>query len=80
LVRDRAPFGSFRSPNTIASVGQALWQAVTTSPSRMRRSSLFAPMRAAEMRWMQYVHFSMTPRLRTVTSGLFARLCSVAWS
>ena len=25
-------------------------------------------------RWMQYVHFSMTPRLRTVTSGLCWRL------
>ena len=28
------------------------------------------------MRWMQYVHFSMTPRLRTVTSGLNTILCT----
>ena len=26
------------------------------------------------MRWTQYVHFSITPRLRTVTSGLYKQL------
>ena len=58
-------------PKTIASVGQACWQAVTISPSRiwpvlrLRRRS-----RAWLMRCTQYVHFSITPRLRTVTSGL----------
>jgi hypothetical protein len=38
--------GSFRLPNTIASVGHADWQAVTTSPSRISRSSSFAAIRA----------------------------------
>ena len=63
------------SPNTIACVGQACWQAVTISPSRIapvlllgRRSS------RALIRCTQYVHFSITPRLRTVTSGLRSSL------
>ena len=38
LARPRL-FGSLRSPKTIACVGQAAWQAVTTSPSRIARSS-----------------------------------------
>ena len=33
-------------------------------------------MRAALIRWTQYVHFSITPRLRTVTFG-FGRNCIV---
>jgi len=57
-------------PKVMACVGQADWQAVTTSPSPIARPSFSAWMRAAEMRWMQKLHFSMTPRLRTVTSGL----------
>ena len=72
---DTRLFGSLRLPKTIASVGQACWQAVTTSPSRIapvlasrRRSA------RALMRCTQYVHFSITPRLRTVTSGLSQQL------
>ena len=45
--------GSFRSPKTSASVGQACWQAVTTSPSRTRRFSFSASIRARFTRWMQ---------------------------
>jgi hypothetical protein len=62
------------SPNTIASVGQACWQAVLISPSRIDRSSSFASCLARLIRCTQYVHFSMTPRLRTVTSGFFTSL------
>ena len=58
------------SPKTMACPGQTDWQAVWTSPSRISRPSLWAVMRACSMRWTQYVHFSMTPRLRTLTSGL----------
>jgi len=39
------------------------------SPSLIRRSAFSESMRASVIRWMQYVHFSITPRLRTVTSG-----------
>ena len=53
--------GSLMLPNTIASVGQAAWQAVTISPSRIGRSSSFALIRARLMRCTQYVHFSITP-------------------
>jgi hypothetical protein len=56
-------------PKTIALVGHAAWHAVRISPSRICRSSSLAAMRAWLMRCTQYVHFSMTPRLRTVTSG-----------
>src|SRR6185312_9272526 len=58
------------SPKVIASVGQTCWQAVLISPSLICRSSFSEAMRAAVMRCTQYVHFSITPRLRTVTSGL----------
>src|SRR6185437_782710 len=44
---------SFLLPNTMASAGQACWQAVTTSPSRRSRLSRSAAMRAARMRWRQ---------------------------
>ena len=37
----------------IARVGQAAWQAVTTSPSAMRRVSFSAMRRAPLMRWTQ---------------------------
>src|SRR5258708_3357139 len=57
-------------PKTMASVGQACWHAVRISPSMISRSSFSDAMRASLMRWTQYVHFSITPRLRTVTSGL----------
>src|SRR6185437_1925280 len=69
------------SPKRIACVGHAAWQAVTISPSRIRRSCLSASMCAVSMRWMQYVHFSITPRRRTVTSGLrIAMYCGVCLS
>src|SRR5664279_4492050 len=54
----------------MAPAGQACWQAVITSPSRTLRFSFSAVMRPCVMRCTQYVHFSMTPRLRTLTSGL----------
>src|SRR5258707_6997121 len=53
----------------IASAGQEAWQAVTISPSRMGRFCFSASIRALLTRCTQYVHFSITPRLRTVTSG-----------
>ena len=61
-------------PKTIASDGQAWAQAVTTSPSASGRSASRAVCWAARIRWTQKVHFSMTPRARTVTSGLSWRL------
>jgi molybdopterin-containing oxidoreductase family membrane subunit len=57
-------------PNTIASVGHTCWHAVTISPSRIGRPSASAWPRTYSMRCTQYVHFSITPRERTVTSGL----------
>jgi len=46
------------------------WQAVRISPSRISRlPSFLATWRASLIRCRQYVHFSMTPRERTVTSG-----------
>src|SRR5947207_349023 len=56
-------------PKTIARVGQAAWHAVTTSSPPTGRSSISAAIRAALIRCTQYVHFSITPRGRTVTSG-----------
>ena len=64
-----AAFESARFPNVIACVGHVCAQAGTTSPSRIGRSSFLASMRAALIRCTQYVHFSITPRLRTVTFG-----------
>ena len=62
--------GSFRSPKTRALGGQLATQAGVTSPSRtLRRSSSLALSLAIRIRWMQKVHFSMTPWPRTVTSG-----------
>ena len=60
---------SARSPNTIAPVGQACWQAVATSPSASGRRCSSAWFLPSWMRWTQRLHFSITPRLRTVTSG-----------
>src|SRR3974390_1153003 len=50
-------------------VGQACAQAVVTSPSRMARPSPPARSLASARRWMQNVHFSITPLVRTVRSG-----------
>ena len=62
-------------PKTMASVGQAAWQAVIDLAVADRRGPRFsASIRAALMRCTQYVHFSITPRLRTVTSGLRSSL------
>ncbi len=64
------------SPKTIASVGQACAHAVVNE-SRGMRVSLDAPARtcaaifASSMRCTQKVHFSITPRMRTVTLGFF---------
>ena len=57
----------------MASVGQALWHAVATSPSRTSRPSSLASIFARLIRWTQKVHFSITPFSRTVTSGLSCR-------
>src|SRR5262245_36914365 len=58
------------SPNMIAPDGQADWHAVRISPSWIGRPSRSATISAPRMRWTQKVHFSITPRLRTDTSGL----------
>ena len=54
----------------MASVGHVCWQAVLISPSRTGRFSFSAVILTSLMRCTQNVHFSMTPRERTVTSGL----------
>ncbi|MFZ3224770.1 MAG: hypothetical protein WA230_04565 [Xanthobacteraceae bacterium] len=48
MIRELA---SDRLPKLIARVGQAAWQAVTTSLSRMVRCSFSASRRARLMRW-----------------------------
>src|SRR5690349_20821752 len=58
------------SPNMMAPVEHAAAQAVTTSPSFRVLFSFLALSFPAWMRCTQKVHFSMTPRERTVTSGL----------
>ena len=65
--------GSFRSPKVIAPVGQDSMQAGITAPSASFPGSprRAASARASWMRCTQKEHFSITPRLRTVTSGLF---------
>ncbi len=62
------------SPNTIASAGHASWHAVLTSFPERGRPCSAACWRASAIRWMQNVHFYITPRERTVTSGLCTRL------
>ena len=57
-------------PKVKAWVGQAAWQAVLTSLAPIGRLSASASIRAAAMRCRQNVHFSITPRARTVTSGI----------
>ena len=64
--------GSRRSPNSMAEAGQACWQAVLTSPSRSARPASFASIFTRLIRCVQYVHFSITPLARTVTSGFIA--------
>jgi hypothetical protein len=66
-------FGSFISPKTIASVGHDCWQAVTMSPSWTGTPSALARSFPSRIRWTQKVHFSMTPLVRTVTSGFKTR-------
>jgi hypothetical protein len=61
----------------MASAGHAWAQAETTSPSRTARRSRLAVILAFWMRWMQYEHFSITPRMRTDTFG-FAAIFSVS--
>jgi hypothetical protein len=66
-------------PKTIASTGQACWQAVRMMPSGTTTSSgwpswaifTFHSILPRSIRCTQYVHFSMTPRMRIVTSGFF---------
>ena len=69
--------GSAMSPKTIAPVGHVCWHAVTISPSAIGRCSRRATISASRMRCTQYVHFSMTPRARTVTSGFIASASDV---
>jgi hypothetical protein len=59
----------------MACAGQDWAQAGTTSPSPTGRPSWLAWFSPAWMRCTQKVHFSITPRDRTVTSGL-----SCSWS
>src|SRR5688572_25950773 len=74
------------SPNTIACVGHACWQAVWRAVMSSSGFGLGSPanhpfsasplsflrfLRVLLIRWMQYVHFSIPPRVRTVTSGLW---------
>src|SRR5690242_15844068 len=67
---DTRLFGSVRSPNTIASLGQDWAHAVWMSPSLSGRFSSRALPLPSRMRCTQNVHFSITPLERTVTSGL----------
>ena len=68
--------GLLMFPKTLDSEGHACWQAVLNAGSGVLVTSL-APafteraIFASSMRWMQKVHFSMTPRMRTVTFGFF---------
>ena len=50
--------------------GSSYVYAVLMAPSATGRSSFSASIFASLMRCTQYVHFSITPRLRTLTSGL----------
>ncbi len=69
--------GSLMLPKTIDSEGQACWQADLKAGSGVFVTSLAPaftarPILASSMRWMQKVHFSITPRMRTVTFGFLA--------
>src|SRR5450755_4139240 len=70
---------SFRSPKTIASVGHVCWQAVLISPSSIGRLTFLALILTFWMRCTQNVHFSITPRERTVTSGLKTMALTLAF-
>src|SRR5262245_13803714 len=55
----------------MARVGQAAWQAAWTSfPPTLSSPRISDAIRVSLIRCTQYVHFSITPRGRTVTSGL----------
>ena len=71
-----AAYGVVMSVN--ASVAWVVMPMVTTSPSRSGCPSRREAIRAALIRWTQYVHFSITPRARTVTSGFRCMLNSRA--
>src|SRR5262249_18506815 len=59
------------SPKTMASAGQVCAQALTISPSLTGRGpSRLLAIFPSWMRCTQYVHFSLTPRMRTGTLGL----------
>ena len=75
-------FGSLRSPKTIACVGHAWPHAGTIAPSGIDQVGenstppccahwFLKAIFACEIRCVQKVHFSITPRVRTVTSGLY---------
>src|SRR3954462_2903540 len=73
---DTRLFGSAILPNVIACVGQACAQAVVNLPSGTITSPdsftlTFCAILAPSIRCAQKVHFSMTPRMRTDTSGVF---------
>src|SRR5207244_13485653 len=69
---DTSLSGSAMLPKYIARVVQVWTQAGTTSPSRTSRPSSLAFSSPLRMRWIQKVHFSITPRARTDTSGFNA--------
>src|SRR3982751_5384298 len=68
------------SPKVIASCGQACAHALVNESRGILRFSPDAPARtcaaifASSIRCTQYVHFSITPRIRTVTFGFFCIL------
>ena len=69
------------SPKTMASAGQAWAQAVVKESAGNASvvggsagACTFAAILASSMRCTQKVHFSMTPRMRTVTFGFFGIL------
>src|SRR5439155_17869406 len=74
ISSDTRLFGLLISPNVIACVGQDCMHAVSMSPSWTGTPSAFARSLPSRMRWMQNVHFSITPLDRTVTSGLSTSL------
>ena len=79
-------FGSLMLPKTMASAGHDCWHAVCNSfPIRIslpsRTDAVSVSIFRSLIRCTQYVHFSMTPRLRTLTSGLRIILyCGVSQS
>src|SRR5690554_7203480 len=68
--------GSFQSPTIIAFAGQASPQAVLMSPSATGRCSFLAVNLPSWIRCTQNEHFSITPRVLTVTDRKSTRLNS----